>query len=342
VTASLTDSPASPLSPEPTPVRHLREYSNYLSPKLGALSADTWTLVATYVRNLVLNWLVLVPVLMAALAVPRVGVSVLEAPPSVPGVDRGIEYLGFALLVIAVAYMGIARPSTAEQRERRPLAGFTGQVSFLVGCLTPLVLSAMLLTAWWTWTAMAISLPWYAAAGTTLHLIAWVIYAAWMRRLTRLDEALIAALTGLAAGLLVWCAAFLVQAYVPFDYLPQFLVCFAVPLFLAAFLLATTLFVGLVSLLTDDDDREWLARFAGWVLIVIVGWAVVGTVVIFGPLALGWLDVRLQAGVGLLGAASGTAPRCSATARPPRPATATPAAACAASRSGTPRRSWRW
>src|SRR5206468_2463775 len=44
-----------PLEPDPTPIWHLRTYSNYLSPKLGLLSADTWTLLATYVRNLFLN-----------------------------------------------------------------------------------------------------------------------------------------------------------------------------------------------------------------------------------------------------------------------------------------------
>jgi patatin-like phospholipase len=308
VMASVTaPAPKPPLRPEPAPVRHLREYSNYLSPKLGALSADTWTLVATYVRNLVLNWLVLVPIFLAALAVSRVGVSVLEAPPSVDGVEGLLQWLGFACLIFAVVYMGVSRPSAAEQRNRRPLAHLTGQVSFLVACLTPLVLSAMLLTAWWTWVAMPVSLPWFATTGGVLHLIAWTIYALWMRRLRGWDEALVAILTGVVAGVLVWCAAYLVSVYIPFDYLPQFLVCFAVPLFLTAFLLATTLFVGLVSLLTDDDDREWLARFGGWVLIVIVGWAVLGTIVIFGPLALGWLGAWSQASVGAAAIASGVA-----------------------------------
>ena len=41
----------------------LRAYSNYLTPKLGLFSADTWTAVALYVRNLVLNWLVILPAL---------------------------------------------------------------------------------------------------------------------------------------------------------------------------------------------------------------------------------------------------------------------------------------
>src|SRR5262249_23011122 len=59
------------LEPEPPPVSHLREYSNYLAPRPGLLSADTWTLAGTMVRNLILVWLVLLPLLAAALAVPR-------------------------------------------------------------------------------------------------------------------------------------------------------------------------------------------------------------------------------------------------------------------------------
>ncbi|HEX8254372.1 MAG TPA: patatin-like phospholipase family protein, partial [Thermoanaerobaculia bacterium] len=59
------------IEPEPQPVRRLREYSNYLSPRLGLLSGDTWTMAALYFRNLLLNLLVLVPVFAAVLAIPR-------------------------------------------------------------------------------------------------------------------------------------------------------------------------------------------------------------------------------------------------------------------------------
>src|SRR5207244_4021195 len=37
-----TDVPRTKIEPEAQPVRHLREYSNYLSPRLGLTSADTW------------------------------------------------------------------------------------------------------------------------------------------------------------------------------------------------------------------------------------------------------------------------------------------------------------
>ena len=50
---------------EPDPIDHLREYNNYLSPRLGFFSADTWTLAATVGRNILLNWLVLIPLFMA-------------------------------------------------------------------------------------------------------------------------------------------------------------------------------------------------------------------------------------------------------------------------------------
>jgi hypothetical protein len=59
-----------PDAPEPEQVTYLRQYSNYLTPRPGLLSADTWTLVAIFVRNLLLNWLVLVPILAAVVLVP--------------------------------------------------------------------------------------------------------------------------------------------------------------------------------------------------------------------------------------------------------------------------------
>lgn len=57
--------------PAPQPVRHLREYTSYLAPALG-LSLDTWTLAAIVLRNLAVNWLMLLPVLLAAVALPQV------------------------------------------------------------------------------------------------------------------------------------------------------------------------------------------------------------------------------------------------------------------------------
>lgn len=54
---------------EAPPIAWLRSYSNYLTPKLGLMSADTWTAGALFVRNMVLNWLVIIPPLCAVLLI---------------------------------------------------------------------------------------------------------------------------------------------------------------------------------------------------------------------------------------------------------------------------------
>jgi predicted acylesterase/phospholipase RssA len=65
---------------EETPeVQFLRSYSNYLTPQLGLLSADTWSLVVTYVRNLLLNLTILVLGISAVLLLPRLLVVVSNA-----------------------------------------------------------------------------------------------------------------------------------------------------------------------------------------------------------------------------------------------------------------------
>jgi Patatin-like phospholipase len=69
---------------EPAEIRFLRNYSNYLTPRTGALSSDFWTLIAIYLRNMFLNILILSLVFLTAILLPRAilwlvhGLEVLE------------------------------------------------------------------------------------------------------------------------------------------------------------------------------------------------------------------------------------------------------------------------
>ena len=56
---------------ESSEIAWLRAYSNYLTPRLGLFSADTWTAAALFVRNLILNWLVLLSALCLFLLVVK-------------------------------------------------------------------------------------------------------------------------------------------------------------------------------------------------------------------------------------------------------------------------------
>jgi hypothetical protein len=56
---------------EVSEIHFLRRFSNYLTPKLGWLGADMWTVIAVYVRNLVLNLIVLSSAFAGLLMLPR-------------------------------------------------------------------------------------------------------------------------------------------------------------------------------------------------------------------------------------------------------------------------------
>lgn len=51
------------------PIHHLRLFANYLTPKRGLFSGDSWRAVAVIMRNLTMTWLILLPVLVALVLV---------------------------------------------------------------------------------------------------------------------------------------------------------------------------------------------------------------------------------------------------------------------------------
>src|SRR6185503_14013132 len=113
--------PAEPLVPDPKPVERLRVYSNFLSPQPGLLSADTWTLIATLIRNLLLNWFVFVPVLLAMLLVPRMWASIVLRSSSHPVYASDLSWwIGFAAAVIALSYIALKLPSSNSFTTPKP------------------------------------------------------------------------------------------------------------------------------------------------------------------------------------------------------------------------------
>ena len=164
VVEDLKRRPDSTLDPEPPPVRHLREFSNYLAPRTGLTSVDFWTLITTFIRNMFLNWLVLISWLAAAMMIPRLYLAAInlqpEWPPSPPGMDNAkytqlthhimqrwdcwlniLPAVGFVLIAVAMAYAMIDVPSTGNAR--------FSQRRFLKFRQLPLFLASLVLAAWW-------------------------------------------------------------------------------------------------------------------------------------------------------------------------------------------------
>src|SRR5712691_6236669 len=92
VVAELQSRPASTLKSEPRPIHHLREFSNYLAPRTGLTSVDFWTLITTFIRNMFLNWLVLISWLAAAMMIPRLYLAAINLQPNWPawGLDMDL------------------------------------------------------------------------------------------------------------------------------------------------------------------------------------------------------------------------------------------------------------
>ncbi len=280
----------SPTAPEPEPIRHLRRFSNYLTPRLGVFSADTWTLIGTYLRNLLLNWVAFVPLLIALLAVPRLGVAALRLPAPTWALTM-LLLAGFILTACGIAYGAMQRPSLAETRRARSRFWnrHGDQTSFLLCCLAPLWLAAVCFTTFWVWLPAATFQlpPWwtFALAGPCLHLGGWSVSVLWLRRFS-LAELGAVLLTGAVGGILLWVPAR--ANFTNFSAAPdlELYACFAVPVFLSVFLVTGTIFIGLASWRTTDADREWWARMGAWILLSIVFWMTFSGLVLFGPLGL--------------------------------------------------------
>ena len=97
---------------EPSEIAWLRSYSNYLTPRVGLFSADTWTAAALYVRNLILNWLVILPALcLALLAVKGFAAGVFLLPGTGRYAAVAFVALGAVLMIWVLAFALLNRPS---------------------------------------------------------------------------------------------------------------------------------------------------------------------------------------------------------------------------------------
>src|SRR5260370_9707784 len=139
------------------PVQLRREYSNYLSPKLGFFSVDTWTLAAAVARNMILNWLVFIPLLMCALALPRIVLSLARLGDTcdlwyVPSVSQWFGYLRFVVPMLGAVFFAIGVLNVL-----RYLPGVGGkdhtQGKFLKYCFAPIFLAALALLTTHAWLA---------------------------------------------------------------------------------------------------------------------------------------------------------------------------------------------
>lgn len=286
---------------DPDPIQHLREYNSYLSPKAGFFSVDTWTLGATVVRNMFLNWLVFVPLLMLALLAPRLILSFARLG------ETYLDFYGNLLLplgtvlpdlipaasgvLFAVTVFNIMRYLPGVGRKPH------SELAFLKWVLLPAILASMAFItndSWFTGgdatrpnvtSPMLIGYTQMVSGVMISALAGWLAYLVFcgkpFRERVRLFPAVTSAvlLTGWSAGSTAWYLANFIYPYISW---PVY-INIAPPLLILALMVAGCFFVGFTSRILKDDDREWLSRAGAWSLLFVASWTGVCALVLLGP-----------------------------------------------------------
>lgn len=343
---------------EPNPIQHLRAYNSYLSPSRGAFSTDLWTMIATVLRNILLNWMVLIPAMAFALVLPRLYLSSLSFPEIFYGdvifatdppdyaapvldrigesfvVDKVLPYL--SIVLFAMALFNTLRYLPGVGRREHSVFDYS------VWVLAPLVAAVL--------TFLEVDSLYYLGVDYVDHtnlltVVIWVAVpcvAAWLSflatdrapvadRLKLLFGPLSLAIVAMALG--TGSATWLATNYLLWDPNPEAVISWAgyvtlgPPIILLGYCIGTVLFVGLSSGFLKDEDREWMSRSVAGVLLFCFAWTVLCAVVLVLPeLAFGWRRWA-QGALGVVTAAAGwfSSMRSSAVANANPAATSAPA-----------------
>jgi hypothetical protein len=273
------------------------------------LSADTWTVVALVVRNLMLNWVVFLPFFMGVLLIPwlcKHALDMLDHSPGLPWLA-----VGLAALCVGLGFASYGR--------RRSEGMWLTDLRFVLLVLCPIVVAAMSFSA----AAAAFQLPaagqvWLpldripaaAIAGAGCYAVAWLAASVF-------HPAAQAQLQGHpqsdwgAADLASWILAGIVAVVVLRQGIwfaaaqtdKSWLAALGISWTMLSIFAGELVYIGLRSYSPRGDmDREWLARAAGWLGAWAGTWLLIATVALVGPAALshGWAYA-----IGAVGGVSG-------------------------------------
>lgn len=303
-----------PAPPHEDPVSFLRKYSNYLAPRPGLFTADTWVILMIWLRNVLLNQLILVPTVAAVvLAVVAGGFVQQLIDTQLRGAwPWGIEIAMFALATLGlvwalvIIYRNLARvvrqtfaPDTLDAQGKRveaqslKIVPLVFAAAILIGCATRpidsprrlavigaglLVLVAIFQLGGGFISAFKSRHPeWNMAAATAVALL----HVAWMVPVTA------AVITGL-----LWAWPHLLRVGPTVDFwgltAPWLTITFAPPLVCLSLVAGVGLLVGLMGADYPDAAREWIARVGAMISLLSVAWIAVFLLAVFGPWAVAW------------------------------------------------------
>ena len=282
---------------EPEPIAHLREFSNYLSPKMSLFSADSWTLIAIYLRNLLANQLVLLPMVLALLMGVRALAAFFSWPAlcSVWGLVLGIlSCLGFLACFWLITYSVTLVSDRSTSETTGPATGPTWFFWTIALVFLESILLTWLLVPITNCDAPAVTLPchwklpvgqWAAVIrpehpvvfnGYQLLLLS-VVFGSLHGAFNLLHWNFTRIAFGVASGAIAGTVLYLALHFVlwPNWQNPEVIITWGPPLMLLIITLANVLEAAFPGRQAEEQEREWRSRFNAWLMILAAGWTLI-------------------------------------------------------------------
>ncbi|WP_419709194.1 hypothetical protein [Pseudomonas sp. NFX224] len=301
-----------PTSAEPAEIVWLRRYSNYLAPRVGLLSMDALTLIATWLRNVTLNLIVLLGLFAFLFTLPYALLQAFTFALHFPHVFGVAAAWGGLFFIFGIGanlwYQGLP----VNKRHNWPTST-TGVVSTVI---LPGLTSSIFAVVWWARAGQDIRTAEVALVylGVLLLLLLFVWFSVEIFRrkgsFAVVREAFvlfIAGIVALFAGGIVLAAA---SVMLPIPLLSGkpwptehlvLLLSLGVPIFLASLGVTTTIYTGMVGRTFFERSREWWSRLNAWLILIAFGWAAWFSLTFFSLPIFEWLLKNLTTWFSLLG-----------------------------------------
>ncbi len=303
-------------------IQHLRRYSNYLSPNLSLLSADTWSIATIWLRNTLLVQLMIILTIACLLLVPRILFSLFKAYSE----NAGWNYGTIILLFIGAFGIGInlwwlvTSTNNNEKNNRNPKSLITSQLGVQISSVFPLIVASLGYTGilceqvrLWEQDANNIF-----SFGHIFNFIGADFSAILVKNNIFITTLIIIYLaTVLHSFISVYKCNFgrklLISIFAPLPALGLLVVVFSTimlffhnwsivhenadwlafvwgsPAVLGSFSLAVVLLIGMQGRDSSESVREWWSRFGAWLAIYAFACLVVAVAAVYGPLWSAWL-----------------------------------------------------
>jgi len=294
---------------DPPELHFLRNYSNYLTPRKGVLGADFWAFASTYMRNTILNQIILTLLLLSVLLLPRAMVYLPNRLEALENFTQGALSAQFAALVLAFLLVGLAVTFMGlnllwvDPQTNKKSPWYAEQWAVQLVIVVPLIMSAALVSYGISnyvgygildnplWDPPLLGLVLYFGLWAGAFLIRQLVRAKRGMSGAAAPSASLVLITAAVTGALVGYLFLPLGKYLtpppPLgDYFNWHIFAFGTPAFVLVMLLAGALHIGLMGRGMSDSHREWWARLAGWLMIYTICWLLLFLMAVYVPVGL--------------------------------------------------------